>query len=162
MSGVNSIYNVSSNLPRGYQANIKNKTLIERMQKEHPGMIEKVAKTINSTLDNALMAIRVESRFSKEKMTLNQMEKKWLGGGYKANFAANLNKAEDAYFATVSAKRQSQHRATDRKMDQIIETDNQTGEQKADPKKVQEYLSAEKGYLYASLKMPMMPGEKRD
>lgn len=160
MSGINSIYNVSSSLPQGYQANIREKTLVERMQAEHPGMLEKVAEKIDSTLDNALMAIRVESRFTLQKNTLTQMNQKWLGGGYKANFSANLDRAEKAYFSTVSPKMQMEHKATDKKMQEIIETNNKTGEQKADPKDIQAYLAAEKSYLYSKLKMPLMPREK--
>lgn len=161
MSGINSIYNVQSSLPRGYQSNIKNKTLIERMQSEHPGMIEGVAKKIDSTLDNALMAIRVEGRFSKEKQTLKQMETKWVGGGYKANFAANLEKASGTYERVVSAKMDQKLKATDRKMEQIIKTDSK-GNQTMDLAKAQAYLAAEHRHLYTTLKMPLMPNESHN
>lgn len=97
MSSIQSIYGVQTALSKGYQALSENKYLIEEFKKAYPGELEKVADTIGSEMANALMAVRVEPRFSAQKKMLDSLQEKLVSGEGKAEFEKILQKAEQTF-----------------------------------------------------------------
>lgn len=102
MSTSYGINGVQTSLPKGYATLTKNKHLINAFKKEFPGELEKVAETIDSEMANALMAVRVEDRFSKQKDMLDKLENDLANGVGKDAFANLLNKAESVYDDVVT------------------------------------------------------------
>lgn len=101
MGTIQNISGVQTSLSPGYVSLAQNKYLIEAFQKNYPGELEQVARTIDSEFANALMAIRVEPRFSEQKKMLASLEQGMHTDEGKETFAHVLRRAEKAFDETV-------------------------------------------------------------